>query len=146
MTHKELTEKAAKWLKKHTQNIRVANCPLVVTDFVAMNGTGETPDVLGWNYCYSVLIEVKMSRSDFHRDKRKRFKKEVDMGMGQFRYYCCPTGLLKPEEMPDGWGLLYAHQKPKTIRIEIVKVADKLPANLDAERSMLLSIIRRSTQ
>ena len=141
MTHGEIVDIAAKWLKNHKENnIGIHNCPLVLKEFVALTAYGETPDVIGWSYCCSVLIEVKASREDFLRDKKKRHKK-FSNGMGEKKFYCCPANLIKPEELPEGWGLLYVNEKKK---IEIVKIVnvDK-EADLHSERTMLLSVIRR---
>ena len=35
--------------------------------------------------------------------------------MGDFRYYLVPDGMVTADEVPEGWGLLYA--KPRTIRV-----------------------------
>ncbi len=52
MTHDELVQKSAKWLKKHTQNAVVPNCSTIVTELSTNNRTGEIPDVIGWNSSY----------------------------------------------------------------------------------------------
>ena len=140
MTHAELVVIASKWLKKHPQNIVVPNCSLVVSEITSVTSSGEIPDVIGWCSWASVLIEVKSSRSDFLRDSKKPFRKFADMGMGEFKYYICPTDLLTVEEMPEHWGLLYCDEKGK---ITIQKVAEKHEANLISERTLILSINRR---
>lgn len=140
MTHSQIVDKAAKWLKNHKGNIHTPNCPLVVKELDTLNHSGEIPDVIGWCYCLSVLIEVKTSYSDFLHDKNKRHKK-YSIGMGQQRYFCCPFGMIKTEELPDKWGLLTINQSGK---IELVKGAEMQEADLNCERTMLLSIIRRN--
>ena len=139
MNHKELTIKASKWLKKHSNNAQVSNCPTIAIDMVSLNSTGEVPDVIGWSYSYSVLIEVKVSRSDFLADKKKKFRVHSELGMGQMRFYCCTENMIKEDELPEGWGLLYLVGK----RIVFIKQSDKFKANVSEERVMLLSIIRR---
>lgn len=55
-----------------------------------------------------ILIESKVSRSDFKRDAKKwhrRYKSDATIGISD-RYYIAPPGMLRPEEIPDGWGLL----------------------------------------
>ena len=86
------------------------------------------------------MIEVKVGRGDFLRDKKKSFRINPQEGVGEFRYYLCPTGLIKGVELPENWGLLYYNEKGK---IEVIKVAERQHANLLAERTMLLSMIRR---
>lgn len=35
--HNELLEKAAKWLKKHSNNALVPNCPIIAKDLTTLN-------------------------------------------------------------------------------------------------------------
>lgn len=137
--HKELCERGAKWLKRHDQNIVIPNCATVAVDMVTIEA--ETPDIIGWSSGASVMIEVKVDRGDFLKDCKKPFREICETGVGEFRYYLCPTGLIKDVELPDKWGLLYLNERNK---IEIIKVAELQQANLHAERNMLLSLIRRS--
>jgi hypothetical protein len=139
--HKELIEIASKWLKKHTNNAQIPNCPYITKDLMTNTDTGEIPDVIGWNYWTSVLIEVKVSRQDFLKDQNKKFRSIPELGMGEFRYYCCPEGLIKEDELPEGWGLLYLNNKNK---IDTIKVGNRKDSNLMCERTMLLSLIRRN--
>lgn len=137
--HDDISEIVAKWLKKHDQNILIPNCATIAVDMKTLEQ--EKPDVIGWNASCSIMIEVKVGRSDFLCDFKKPFRKQSERGVGQYRYYCCPAGLIKENEVPEKWGLLYlTHQN----KIEIVKVAEVQEANLKAERNMLISIIRRS--
>ena len=59
----------------------------------------------------STIIEVKTSHADFLNDRKKYARsKEAETAknqLGNFRYYLCPEGVIKPEELPEGWGLLY---------------------------------------
>ncbi len=105
MTHNELVLRAEKWLKQQ-------GCGVVFRDdFRACTHNGEQPDSIGWRDGLSILIECKSTRSDFLADKKKRFRKNPDIGMGDWRFFLCPKGMIKPEELPDGWGLLYATEK-----------------------------------
>ncbi len=59
--------------------------------------------------------------------------------MGDLRYYYIPLNLLKPEELPEGWGLLEWDGHFTRKRKEAVyKEADK-----KAEVAFLTSVIRR---
>ena len=141
MNHKELVDLAGKWLSRHNNNITIPNCRLVARELVAATSSGETPDVIGWCSRCSVLIEVKTSLKDFRRDLKKPFRIVDSVGMGDFRYYLCEEGLIKPSDIQEGWGLLYVNEKPD---ITIVKESDWFSeSNIRAERTMLLSIIRR---
>lgn len=98
MTHKELVRRAARWLQNQGQ------CPVVLYE---MEINGEIPDVIGWRGAgqMSILIECKTSREDFKRDLDKRCRQN-DNSVGQYRYYFAEKDLIKPEEVPEGWGLL----------------------------------------
>jgi hypothetical protein len=143
MNHKELTLKASRWLKKHSNNTVIPNCREVATEISCANATGEIADVIGWCSWTSVLIEVKVSRSDFKRDSKKIFREYADMGMGEFRYYICPTDLIKIDELPPNWGLLYYS---KDCGIKIIQKAERQQANLQSERTLLLSLLRRKNK
>jgi len=63
-SHEVLVKQAARWLQRK-------NCVLVATEFTA--SIEETPDVVGWDSSgRSVLIECKVTRNDFLRDRMKR--------------------------------------------------------------------------
>lgn len=62
--------------------------------------------ILGFRQTCSALIEVKVSRSDFACDRLKPERSAG--GVGVYRFYLCPTGLIRVEELPAKWGLLYA--------------------------------------
>ncbi len=101
MTHNDLVEKARLWLKS-------INCNIVVSGIQKVN---EIPDAIGWKGNFSFLIECKVSRSDFLKDKNKFFRRHEYMGMGRVRIYMCPYGLIKPEEVPEKWGLIWVSRK-----------------------------------
>lgn len=162
MTHSELVEIAYRWILKNG-GVGVA--------FKELNTVAaETPDVIGFDSWQSVVIEVKVSRSDFLCDKHKPHRAE-GKGMGNWRFYCCPKGLIKKEELPKGWGLIYVDDKKKA-RIEYdcrykkvkqecttewmlkenpegfywIRTHDfdnRFPADLGAERAIMYSALRR---
>jgi hypothetical protein len=134
MTHKGLVNRVSNWLK-YTQHYR---CSIVCSELVT--AVLETPDVIGfYGHGNSVLCECKISRSDFMSDKNKWFRREEKMGMGNFRYFCAPEGLLSIEEIPKGWGLLEVGKHS----CRITKEADRKEANKQNEVKFLMSIIRR---
>jgi len=139
MDHNTLTTLGSKWLKNHVENGTVPNCNIIANDLRTATATGEQPDVIGWCSWASVLIETKISRLDFKQDFKKVFRINEFLGIGNFRYYLVPESLISPDEIPKKWGLLYYSERG----IEIIKTAAKSESNLDCERTILLSIIRR---
>ena len=97
------------------------------------------PDVIGFYYEDSYLIEVKDSRADFLKDAEKPHRADPTQGMGKYRWYACPKGLIAPEEVPEGWGLLYITEKGI---VRQIKDAVAFPAyNKDKEFVMLTSAL-----
>ena len=98
--HDSLSLYAANWLSKQCRyKIVLAN--------IKCRTLNEQPDVFAINgYGVTVVIEVKSSRSDFLKDKNKKFRKP-NKGMGDYRLYCCLPGVVKDlSEIPKGWGLI----------------------------------------
>ena len=134
--HRELCEAGAKFLrKKFPYYFRK---PHVLIEFCPIGG--ESPDVFGLDGDRSLLIEVKVSREDFLRDKLKPHR-QPGKGIGYTRYYLCPTNLIKEDELPDGWGLLYADEIDN---ISVVKESKSfLERNFNHELTIMQSVIRR---
>lgn len=98
MTHEKLIAKAVAWLRRY-------GCGVVLSEQSC--ASGETPDAIGWKRgCHSVLVECKISRADFLLDREKPFRRKPDTGMGCERFYLAPAGLIGPDELPVGWGLI----------------------------------------
>lgn len=142
MTHDDLVIKSERWLKNQ-------GCGVVFRDqFKAATHTGELPDAIGWRDGLSILLECKTSRSDFLSDKKKKFRTLSDIGMGDWRFYMCPPEVIKIDDLPEGWGLLYATERH-------VKKIHGVPGNCGwwhgkpfdgnkrAENQMLYSALRR---
>lgn len=98
VSHSQLVKEAAIWLK----NTR--RCSIVCAE-ITTAALHEIPDALGWGpNGVSILIECKTSRSDFLRDKEKFHRNRI--GMGMERWFYAPEGIIKKEDLENGWGLL----------------------------------------
>lgn len=133
--HRKLCLLAAKWLRR--PKLTFPYCPYVAVELVT--ACQESPDVFGWNYWATVLIEVKVSRSDFLADAKKSVRQQPEDGVGAFRYYCCPEGLITETDLPEKWGLLWE----KNGVITVVKDAERQQQNAQGEITILASIMRR---
>jgi hypothetical protein len=145
--HEKQNLAAAKWAKKK-------GFPLVGTNITA-SYSRERVDVIGFRASCSLMIESKVSRSDFFADAKK--PERQCGGVGNYRYYITPVDMVSVEELPQGWGLLFFDGK-KVIEIDGVK-GNYFPSFGDsmkgeaagyvhdvdavAERSMLFSLARR---
>lgn len=70
---------------------------------------------------------------------KKSFRQQPEEGVGAFRYYCSPEGLITEVDLPDKWGLLWE----KDGVITVVKDAERQQQNAQGEITILASIMRR---
>jgi len=137
-THKKLVRRMAAWLKG-SQRMTVVCAELTTRN-------SETPDVIGWvGGAASVLIECKVSRADFLADAKKHFRRYADMGMGDKRYMAAPPGIIRPDELPESWGLLEPtpYTGMKRDYIKTIVEAQHQEASKRNECVMLMSALRR---
>ena len=134
MTHRQLVEKAVRWLRSY-------RCGVVLSEQACVSG--EMPDAIGWKQkCHSVLVECKVTRADFLADRAKPFRLKPEKGVGCERFYLVPAGLVAREELPAGWGLLELGRG----RIEMVQTAAKdlrTAIGFRYEMNLLLASLRR---
>lgn len=106
LSHADLCAIAVKWLQRSPSN-GGPGCIMAVSE-VAGGWSGEIPDAIGFSLSEpgygSTVVEVKVSRPDFLADFKKPHRQVG--GMGNWRYYMAPRGMLRLEEMPAGWGLI----------------------------------------
>jgi hypothetical protein len=132
--HAELVCKAVAWLRRY-------GCGVVLSEQSC--ASGETPDAIGWKRgCHSVTVECKSSRADFLADRDKPFRRKPEKGMGCERFYLTPAGLLQPQELPPGWGLLEFRGRS----VEVVYASSKKlrsSVGFRHEMNLLLASLRR---
>lgn len=103
MDHDEVAKRAAMLIKK------IHSCTIGALDFSG-GWSKERVDAILFNSMHSFVIEAKVSRSDFLSDAKKPFRQDPSTGLGKFRYYACPNGLIKQDEVPEKWGLIYINE------------------------------------
>lgn len=144
--HQELVHLGERWMKREGFGV-------VAAELVA-NGSDEQADVVGFRATCSAILEAKASRADFLADSKKPHR--ATGGLGVYRFYICPPGVIKLDDLPRGWGLLYAFGRQVTSVLRPtgnvwppygVSVGDwaafqHLP-DANAERAVLYSIARR---
>lgn len=143
---------AAKWVKNYLK------FPVVSSE-LKTNGSREIPDVLAFRSNTSLIIECKTSKADFRKDFSKPERCGMLTGVGNYRLYCTPEGLLKIEQIPESWGLIEVtpNGKIKLIRFKEGNIyhGNHSPDNyrltdpyfhisdIDKERSFMYSILTR---
>ena len=137
ITHRYLCELGAKYLTL-VVDYRL-RCQKAIVEMTS--ASTETPDVFGINCGNTVLIEVKMSRADFLRDKKKQCRLK-SKGVGSTRYYLAPKDLIRIEDLPEKWGLLYYDDG----NIKIIKHSKFFERDMIAESHIMYSLIRRLTK
>jgi hypothetical protein len=113
MTHAELIGRGVKWLRNNYKS--QYRFSLILTEFFSFSD--ERPDIIGFSNNSSIVIECKVSLTDFKADLKKPHRQSENK-LGQMRCYLCPADLIPKDVVPEGWGLLYAHNHMITIEIE----------------------------
>jgi len=113
LTHKDLCKLAVKWLQRPNSQ-KGHGCEIALSECTS-GWDGECPDAIGFKLTMrgaeSTVVEVKVSRSDFLSDKNKPHRNGSEVGLGRWRYYMCPEGIIKPEDLPPKFGLLYVNNR-----------------------------------
>lgn len=144
--HQHLVTLGERWQKRQGFS--------VVATEIAVIGTSEQADVIGFRSNCSLLIEAKATRSDFLADAKKPHR--ASGGLGVYRFYIAPAGVIGVEDLPPAWGLLHVVGNKV---IEVLRPTGNLwpsfgtavgdwpqfqhEPNWAAERAVLFSIARR---
>ena len=132
MRHSTLVAMGVQWLSRQ--------CSVVLYEFATP--AEENPDVIGWVAgAGSVLIECKLTRSDFLKDAGKTVRKNPRAGMGHRRYYLCPPDVIQVKDLPAKWGLLWTSKGQIVVQREARGHPER---NLTAEVRFLSSMLRRA--
>lgn len=129
--HKELKEKGCQYLLN--QGFRLArmekNC-----DYHGI------ADVWGIDFQthYTKIIEVKISRADFHSDKHKRYR-TANFPPAEEVYYLCPKGLISKDEVPKEYGLLWYYENSG--RLRNIKKAPHLKVTIGVKLKILIDFL-----
>ena len=137
MNHKQLVIEAKKWLLN-------AKCCNPVFCEKGSQGCSEIPDAIGWTTENCIVVECKISKSDFMANCRK------DLKLGDKRYFMVPKTLYEEvkEIIPEGYGVITVNETdngPFT-RQERFKDSIKFVSCLESEirylRSRILEVQR----
>ncbi|OLU23316.1 adenylosuccinate synthase [Pseudomonas sp. PA15(2017)] len=157
MSHADLCAIAVRWLKR-PNSAGGPGCHVAVSE-CRSGWTGEVPDAIGFRAAGSyddgsIVVECKTSRADFLADRKKAHR--TTGGCGNWRYFLAPEGLISPDELPPGWGLLTVnnrgHVKPVVglaalYRKTYARDSDILhwrhEANRDREQFLLTKLLNR---
>lgn len=139
MTHSELVIRACRWLA-------VTKGMHVVIPELSCWATKESPDVIGYMTqlggapVHTVVVECKMSRSDFFADRSKPFRVNSALGMGRVRWMFTPKALVKEHECPLGWGLA----EVMGLRVRVVRRPEFFERrDMNGEMGLLVAAMRR---
>lgn len=155
--HYQLCIEGAQWLRRQKWNYdRCQKKPCYRTEacggckkyrYVAVElctWNSENTDVWGLGtFNESVVIEVKTSHSDFLADRKKWCRSDMaenlNLQAGRFRWYLCPEGIIRKDELPEKWGLLYWDGK----KVYPVVAPKAFENTASADMDILTSILRR---
>ncbi len=119
--------------------------------FKAWTPYGEQADAIGFRNGASCLLEAKCSRADLLADRKKEFRIEPEKGMGDWRFFISEPGIVRIEDLPEGWGLLHVvkgrvkkiHGWPVGNCDWCVTAKKPFKANKQAECDYMFSALRR---
>lgn len=112
-THQDLCSLAVNWLQRAPGR----SGPACQVAFSEAKGAwnGEIPDAIGFRTAAedegSVVVEVKVSRADYLADRAKAHRQDGALGMGLYRYFIAPEGIISVRELPQSWGLVEVSPK-----------------------------------
>ena len=138
MSHAELVKLACVWLKRQ-------RCVVILPE-ARHNATIEIPDAIGWTYDgRSLVVECKASRADFLADKKKPHRQ---FGMGTFRYFLAPKGILFQSDFPGpfdsqpcSWGWI----EPRGSKFKVMLHSESHLRDCTSETKLLVSQLRFAT-
>ena len=142
MTHNDLVAYAARWCKS-------IGFSVVLTELKAVTDTGEIPDVLAFRNSTSMLVECKSSYNDFIADAKKKFRCSPGLGVGDWRFYFAPAGVIPETKLAEGWGLVELSEAGVVMRAlgvppNTLWISGKpFTGNKVAEVDILVSALRR---
>ncbi|HUN89804.1 MAG TPA: hypothetical protein VMU28_13480 [Terriglobales bacterium] len=135
MTHAQLVKIAEQWLRRY-------RCGIVLSE--QQCSSGEMPDAIGWKgKCRSVVVECKVSRADFLADRAKPWRTNPEIALGCERFYLSPRAVIRPEDLPQFWGLLEYHDRRITILVKPARQSQRSALGLMNEMNLLLASLRR---
>lgn len=104
---------------------------------------GRTADLFALN-CYpskgfrAIVYEVKVSRSDFKREIEDMTKRRPWEKIAHECYFATTPGLVKPDEVPEGWGLVEVGAEVRVIKVATQRTPEPWPM------TFMAAIARRS--
>jgi hypothetical protein len=135
MTHAQLVKVAEQWLRRY-------RCGIVLSE--QQCSSGEMPDAIGWKAkCRSVVVECKVTRADFLADRNKPWRVKPEMALGCERLYLAPRGVIRPDDLPKGWGLLEYHDRRVNVLVKPSRQSQRSPEGFLNEMNLLLASLRR---
>ena len=109
MNHADMVALAVTWLKRPPSR-GGPGCQVALSEIRNGFKRSEIPDAIGFRAGTtdegSILVEVKTSRADFFADRQKKFRELPERGIGLYRYYMAPAGMVAVDELPEKWGLI----------------------------------------
>jgi len=139
MTHSDLQKIAVKYLlHRDTPNMDL-KCQFAIQDANSMYG--EIADVYGLSSSYNVLVEVKSNQPDLKADAKKKCRQPDSVGLGMYRYYFFPKGLINGADVRLDWGILEYDIVNK--KVEVVRNSSKFVESVRKADAIKYSIIRK---
>lgn len=138
LSHSDLCAVAARWAMSWRRPKLVAVEPAFY---------GERPDIFTADETgHTSVFEVKVSRSDWLSDRKKKWRRP-GCGLGYWRAFIAPAGLIDVDEVPDNWGLIeHRCSMDRGHWLTVVREPQPNPErNHEQEIAALIWLARRAT-
>lgn len=138
-THRQLEEVGAKWLSKSGY---LWSCKRIAIEPTSPGL--ERPDVIGFAYGVTHVIECKTTRDDFLRDFRKKWRQEGEKPMGSYRWWLCVEGVITVDDLAgsdDGLLWITADGDIKVIRYAAQRADEE--RNMVGEFCILYTLLNK---
>ena len=107
----------------------------------------ERPDIIGFTYGGSHVIECKTSREDFLRDFKKPWRAAGDKPMGACRWWLCEEGRITFDDISgSGDGLLLVTEDGAVRVIRFPTLRSDEERNLSGELCVLYTLLGKEAE
>ena len=74
---------------------------------------------------------------------RQTLALKPEIALGCERFYLAPRGVVRPDDLPKGWGLLEYHDRRVNVLVKAARQSQRTPEGFMNEMNLLLASLRR---
>lgn len=95
-------------------------------------------DLFAWQYGHTILYVIAETQNEFskHLDKIAR---RPDNYAGEEKYFVIPAGVITPDQVPNGFGVIYVSDHNGDIELSKVRRSSPQPYNIFKEKDLFVT-------